>query len=71
MTEQRPVCHSHLENMTKKATGDCVVFHKQLMAGSHKTEKHQSSLKAFVDGEMGTFGSFMIDFSLANESIAV
>lgn len=67
MTEQRPVCHSHLENMTKKATGDCVVFHKQLMAGSHKTEKHQSSLKAFVDGEMGTLGSFMIDFSLANQ----
>lgn len=52
-------------------TGDCVVLHTQLMAGSHKTEtvvtSHPSLLKAFVDGEMGTFDSFMIDFSLANQ----
>lgn len=55
----------------KKATGDCVVLRTQLMAGSQKTEtvvtSHPSLLKAFVDGEMGTFDSFMIDFSLANQ----
>lgn len=46
----------------------CVVFHTQLMAGSHGAETvvalHQSLLNVLVDGEARTSGSSMIDFSL-------
>lgn len=37
------VCHSH-KIFTKKATGDCVVFPTQLIAGSH-TEKAVVALR--------------------------
>lgn len=67
-TEQLLGVSSTLTKHYKKATGDCIVFQTQDVAGSHRVETViallRSLLNVFVDGEIGASASFMIDFSL-------